>query len=105
MINETIYAGRDNTFSLQLVRGGQVINLLSITGYELTLSNGRVFFDLGDTEEPTGNFIEKTDGIVEIQIGSQLTEEDLGKHTAYLVTFDPVNEHGVRWPPFKLQVK
>jgi len=104
MINETIYAGRDNTFSLQLVRGGEVINLLSVTGYELTLSNGRVFSDLGDTE-PTGYFIEKDDGIVEINVGGQLDEDDLGRHNAYLTTFDPVNVHGVRWPTFKLQVK
>lgn len=104
MIIETIYAGRDNTFSLQLVRGGQVINLLSITGYELTLSNGRVFSDRGDTA-PTDWFTEKDNGIVEINVGGELTADDLGRHTAYLTTFDVVNENGVRWPSFKLLVK
>lgn len=104
MIIETIYAGRDNTFSLQLVRGGQAINLLSITGYELTLSNGRVFSQLS-TGTSNDFFVEKDDGIVEIHVGEMLLEEDIGKHTAYLVTFDPINEHGVRWPSFKLQVR
>ena len=37
MITETIYAGRNNTFSLQLIRAGEPINLLSITGYQLVL--------------------------------------------------------------------
>lgn len=104
MIIETIFAGRDNTFSLQLVRGGEIINLLSITGYELTLSNGKVFSEVS-TIQSTGLFTEKDDGIVEINVGNLLTEDDLGKHTAYLVTFDPVNVNGVRWPSFKLQVK
>lgn len=103
MIIETIFAGRNNTFSLQLVRGGQVINLLSVTGYELTLSNGRVFSST--VAEPNNYFVEKDDGIVEINIGAALTEDDKGRHTASLVTFDPVNESGVQWPSFKLQVK
>lgn len=98
MIIETLYAGRDNTFSLQLVRGELPVNLLSITGYSLVLSNGRVFDD-------AGYFTEKANGIVEIAIGGLLTDADIGTHTAYLVTFDLVNTSGVRWPNFKLKVK
>lgn len=98
MIAETLYAGRDNTFSLQLVRGESFVNLMSITGYELTLSNGRVFAD-------PALFVEKADGIVEIAIGDLLAAADVGSHTAYLVTFDMVNVNGVRWPNFKLKVK
>lgn len=101
MITETIYAGRDNVFSLQLVRGGEVVNLLSFTGYELTLSNGRVFTDL---DISSGMFVEKEDGVVEINIGPLLTVDDLGRHKAYLVSFDPVNDDGVRWPNFNLKV-
>jgi hypothetical protein len=100
-ITETIYAGRDNTFSLQLVRGGQAINLLSVTGYELTLANGRV---VTSALEPAA-FTEKDDGIVEINIGGLLDEADIGKHITYLVTFDLVNVDGVRWPDFYLKVK
>lgn len=96
MIVETIYAGRDNVFSLQLVRGGTPINLLSITGYELHF-NDRTFADIDD-------FNEKENGIVEIHIGEDLTEDDLGRFTAYLITFDPINTQGVRWPDFKLKV-
>lgn len=101
MITETIYAGRDNVFSLQLVRGGEVVNLLVFEGYELTLSNGRVF---SSTDYPD-SFTEKDNGVVEIKVGTLLTDDDLGKHTTYLTTFDPVNLEGVRWPNFKLQVK
>ena len=101
MIIETIFAGRNNTFSLQLVRGGQVINLLSITGYELTLSNDTVFNGVDDAAV----FTEKDEGVVEISIGELLTANDLGSYTAFLVTFDPVNVNGVRWPNFKLKVK
>jgi hypothetical protein len=100
-ITETIYAGRDNTFSLQLVRGGQAINLLSITGYELTLANGRV---VTSVLEPAA-FTEKDNGIVEIAIGDLLDETDIGRHNTYLTTFDPVNDDGVRWPDFYLKVK
>lgn len=100
IVSETIFAGRDNVFSLQLVRGGDPINLLSVTGYELRLSNGRTFTSslLPDV------FTEKDNGVVEINIGPLLTEDDLGRHTAYLVTFDLVNAQGVRWPNFKLKV-
>ena len=97
MVVETLYIGRNNTFSLQLVRGTEPITLLAITGYELHLSNGASF------TEPS-LFTEKADGVVEISIGSLLTEADLGTHKAYLVTFDPVNTQGVRWPNFKLKV-
>lgn len=94
---ETLYAGRNNTFSLQLVRGEKPVNLISITRYALHLSNGRVFDD-------PARFIEKDDGIVEIAIGDLLRDTDVGTHTAYLVTFDLVNVQGVRWPKFKLKV-
>lgn len=94
---ETLYAGRDNTFSLQLVRGEQPVNLMSITRYSLILSNGRVF----DEQE---RFTEKENGVVEISIGDLLLAADIGTQTAYLVTFDSVNVHGVRWPNFKLKV-
>lgn len=98
MVIETIYSGRNNTFSLQLLRDGLAINLLSITGYELHLSSGRVF------DDPL-NFVEKDDGIVEISIGNLLLAADVGTYIAYLVTFDPINVQGVRWPNFKLKVK
>jgi hypothetical protein len=98
MIIETLFAGRNNTFSLQLVRGGEFVNLLAITGYSLVLSNGRSFTD-------AGIFTEKDDGVVEINIGPLLTSADVGSHISYLVTTDPVNVVGVRWPNFKLKVK
>lgn len=98
MVTETLFVGRNNTFSLQLLRADEAITLLSITGYELHLSNGRVFSDLE-------RFIEKDDGIVEIAIGDLLTDGDVGSHTAYLVTFDPVNVAGVRWPNLKIKVR
>ena len=97
MIVETLFAGRDNTFSLQLFRGEQPINLLGITRYELYLGNGRSFLD-------NRVFTEKSNGIVEISIGAVLTDADVGTHLSYLVTFDPTNIHGVRWPNFKLKV-
>lgn len=103
MINETIFAGRDNTFSLQLVRGGEAINLLSVTGYQLVLDEvaGLVFTDL---DVSSGKFVEKDNGVVEINIGADLTSNDLGRYKAYLITYDLVNVHGVRWPPFFLKV-
>lgn len=98
MVIETLFVGRNNTFSLQLLRANVVISLMSIIGYELHLSNGRMFND-------PARFIEKADGIVEIVIGDLLTDADVGAHSAYLVTFDPINHAGVRWPNFKLKVK
>lgn len=98
MVVETLYVGRNNTFSLQLIRGGEAISLLAITGYALHLSNGRVFAD-------QDRFVEKADGVVEISVGDLLTEADVGSHKAYLVTTDPVNTAGVRWPDFKLKVR
>lgn len=95
---ETLYVGRDNTFSLQLLRKEEPIALLAITAYELHLSSGRSFID-------QDRFIVKEDGIVEVNIGDLLTEDDVGSHTAYIVTFDPVNTCGVRWPNFKLKVR
>ena len=98
MVVETLYVGRNNVFSLRLVRDGEPINLLAILGYSLHLSNGRVFSDVD-------RFVEKPDGVVEISVGDLLTEADVGSHRAYLVTFDPVNAAGVRWPDFKLKVR
>ncbi len=98
MVIETLFVGRNNTFSLQLLRADEAINLLAITGYELNMSNGLMFND-------PDRFVEKENGIVEIAIGNLLTAADVGSHTAYLVTFDPVNTAGVRWPNFKIKVK
>ncbi len=98
MVIETLYVGRNNTFSLQLLRDGEPILLMAITGYTLFLSNGRSFDD-------PNRFIEKDGGIVEVAIGDLLLPTDIGSHTAYLVTFDPVNSNGVRWPNFKLKVR
>lgn len=105
-ITETIFAGRNNTFSLQLVRAGEPINLLSITGYELVLSEEPLlkFTDLDVANSDAGLFVEKDNGIVEITIGDDLTPDQKGRYKAYLVTYDPVNTLGVRWPPFTLKV-
>lgn len=103
MVIETIFAGHNNTFSLQLLRAGEPISLMSITGYELHLSNGRLFAE--NASDGLVRFVEKENGIVEIKIGDALTDSDVGSHNAYLVTFDPVNTQGVRWPNFKLKVK
>ncbi|HVH92503.1 MAG TPA: hypothetical protein VM783_14085 [Candidatus Acidoferrum sp.] len=109
IITETIYAGRNNTFSLQLVRAGEPINLLSITGYELVLpgetaAEDIVFKNLDLANDDKGYFVEKPDGIVEITIGDDLTVDQVGRYKAYLVTYDPVNPLGVRWPYFYLKV-
>lgn len=98
MVVETLFVGRNNTFSLQLLRAEEPINLLAITGYQLNVSNGRSFNDFT-------LFTEKPNGIVEISIGDLLTPDDVGSHKAYLVTFDQVNINGIRWPDFKLKVK
>lgn len=98
MIVETIYAGRNNTFSLQLVRGGEPVNLLGFTGYTLFLSDTLSFSD-------PAHFTEKADGVIEIAVGETLTDADRGSYSAYLVSFDPVNTEGVRWPKFKLRVR
>lgn len=102
MITETIYVGHNNTFSLQLLRADVAINLMSITGYELHMSNGRM---LDDPNSDQGIFTEKADGVVEIAIGNLMTVNDLGTHRAYLITYDPINNQGVRWPDFKLKVR
>lgn len=104
MVVETLFVGRNNTFSLQLLRADVAISLMSIIGYELYLSNGRVFSDV-DNLESDSRFKEKDNGIVEISIGDLLTSADVGTHTAHLVTYDPVNSAGVRWPNFKIKVK
>lgn len=98
MVVETLYAGRSNTFSLRLLRDDQPVNLLAINGYALHLSNGRVFSDMD-------RFVEKASGVVEISVGDLLTEADVGSHKAHLITYDPVNTAGVRWPDFKLKVR
>ena len=98
MLVETLYVGRNNVFSLRLMRDGEPISLLAILGYSLHLSNGRVFAD-------QERFVEKPGGVVEIAVGDLLTEADVGSHRAYLVTTDPVNTAGVRWPDFKLKVR
>lgn len=96
MITETIYAGRDNSFSLQMIRGGEVISLLAITSYALHLSDDTEIVD-------QLRFTEKSDGVVEISIGDLFASP--GNYRAHLVTFDPVNVNGVRWPEFRLKVK
>lgn len=98
MVIETLYVGRNNTFSLQLLRAGESISLLAITGYALHLSSGKVFDD-------QARFTEKADGIVEVSVGDLLTVDDVGSHKAHLVTTDPINTAGVRWPDFKLKVR
>lgn len=97
-IVETIYAGKDNTFSLQFLRDNVIVSTLSFTGYELHWTDGRVFSN-------PAYFIAKAEGIVEIAIGQAMTDLDIGKHTAYMVTIDPENTQGVRWPDFTLWVK
>jgi len=97
MVVETLYIGRNNTFSLRLMRADEPVNLMSIMTYELHLPDVAVF----DNQDL---FLEKDDGIVEISIGNLLTEDHLGTHRAYLVTYDLVNTEGVRWPHFKLRV-
>ncbi len=107
MITETIYAGLDNVFSLQLIRGGLPVNLLSITGYKLVLSDEDPqisFEDLNIDNQPGDIFFEKEDGIVEIFIGTLLTDDQKGRYRAYLITFDPDNPEGIRWPFFYLKV-
>ncbi|SEQ20313.1 hypothetical protein [Giesbergeria anulus] len=98
MVIETLFAGRNNTFSLQLVRGGEPVNLLAITSYSLHLSNGRVFDD-------QARFTEKANGVIEVSIGDLLAQDDVGSHKAHIVTTDPINTAGVRWPDFKLKVR
>jgi hypothetical protein len=98
MIVETLFAGLDNTFSLQFMRGESSVNLIQLSSYKLELSNGRIFTD-------PDIFLEKDDGIVEVSIGPLLSEIDKGTHTCWVTTYDPVNTHGVRWPNFKLKVK
>lgn len=97
-ITETIYAEKDNVFSLQLIRGGEPINMAVIGSYKLVLSNGKEF-------TASSAFLAKPDGVVEISVGELLTQDDLGSHKAYLITYDPANTHGVQWPTFKLKVK
>jgi len=97
-IVETIYVGKDNTFSLQFLRDGVPVSTLSFTGYELHFTDGRVFSD-------PAYFNPKSEGIVEISVGQTMTALDIGKHTAHMVTLDPENTQGVRWPDFTLWVK
>jgi hypothetical protein len=98
MIVETVFAGRDNTFSLQLIRGDEQLNLLGISGYSLVFSDGRVI----DDQE---RFLAKSAGIVEISLGDLFASTERGTYVVNLITYDPVNENGVQWPSFKLKVK
>lgn len=98
MITETIFAGRSNTFSLRLTRGGVPENLMAVNKYELIIDGLR-------TIDNQALFIEKDDGIVEMDIADNMTAADVGSYRAYLVTYDPVNDTGVRWPTFKLKIK
>lgn len=98
MITETIFAGRSNTFSLRLTRGGVPENLMAVNKYELVIDGLR-------TIDNQSLFIEKDDGTVEFDIADSMTQEDVGSYRAYLITYDPVNATGVRWPTFKLKVK
>lgn len=98
MVVETVYAGRNNTFSLQLFRGSEAVNLMAVQSYKLVIEDLKSFDD-------RSLFTEKPDGIVEIRIGHLLNDDDAGSYRAHLVTFDPVNTQGVRWPDFKLKIK
>jgi hypothetical protein len=72
--------------------------MMAITGYALHVGK----FPPITTRE---FFVEKEDGIVEINIAPGLTKDYVGSHKAYLVTYDPVNADGVRWPDFKLRIR
>lgn len=96
-ITETLYIQRNNTFSLQLYRGENPLNLAAIDSFELHISNGRVFSD-------PSFFTPKNDGIVEITIGLELTPNDAGLHFAHLITYDSYNTKGVRFPNFRLRI-
>jgi hypothetical protein len=98
MIVETIYQGRDNTFSLRLTRGGAAENLMAVNKYEFVIEGLRTITD-------QSLFVEKQDGIVEISIGMTFSPTEVGSYKCHLVTFDPINKDGVRWPDMKLKVK
>lgn len=98
MIIETIFQGRDNTFSLRLTRAGVAENLVAVNRYEFVIEGLRTITD-------QSVFVEKPDGIVEINIGRTFAPTETGTFKCYLVTFDPVNSSGVRWPTMKLKVK
>jgi hypothetical protein len=98
MLTETVYAGRSNTFSLRLTRGGVPENLMAVNKYELIIEGLR-------TIDNQSLFIEKDDGIVEMDVADDMTADDVGSYRAHLVTYDPVNHTGVRWPTFKLKIK
>lgn len=98
MVIETIFQSRNNTFSLRLTRAGVAENLLAVNKYEFVIEGLRTITD-------QSVFVEKPDGIIEIGIGTQFTPEEVGSYKAYLVTFDPINAAGVRWPTMKLKVK
>jgi hypothetical protein len=98
MVVETIFQGRDNTFSLRLTRAGVAENLSAVNKYEFVITDLRTITD-------QAVFVERGNGIVEINIGSQFLPAEVGSYKAYLVTFDPVNVNGVRWPDMKLKVK
>jgi hypothetical protein len=116
MIVETLFAGMDNTFSLQFMRGEFPVNLLQLSQFKLEMSNGRVFDDQslfikktkrrpGNADDAADGSMVDTDGILEVIIGPLLTDEDKGSHTCWMTSYDPINTNGVRWPNFKLKVK
>jgi hypothetical protein len=98
MIVETIYQGRDNTFSLRLTRAGVAENLMAVNKCEFVVGDLRTITD-------QSLFVKKQDGIVEINIGRTFAPTEVGSYKCYLVTFDPINQDGVRWPDMKLKVK
>lgn len=98
MVVETIFQGRDNTFSLRLTRAGVAENLSAVNKYEFVVGSLRTISD-------QAVFVEKADGVVEISIGTNFLPTEVGSYKCYLVTFDPVNTDGIRWPDMKLKVK
>ena len=98
MIIETIFQGRDNTFSLRLTRAGVAENLMAVNRYEFVIEGLRTITD-------QSVFVEKPDGVIEINIGNTFSPTEVGTFKCHLVTFDPVNANGVRWPTMKLKVK
>jgi hypothetical protein len=98
MIVETIYQGRDNTFSLRLTRASVAENLSAVDKYEFVIDGLRTITD-------QSLFVEKQDGVVELNIGTTFAPTEVGSYKCHLVTFDPINRDGVRWPDMKLKVK
>jgi hypothetical protein len=98
MVVETIYQGRANTFSLRLTRGGVAENLMSVNRCEFVIDGLRTVTD-------QSLFSKKPDGVVEINLGITFAPTEVGTYKCHLVTFDPINKAGIRWPDMKLKVK